>query len=376
MGKQELRNSVRQVRMRLGLSQQELADQVGISRQAVSAIEAGQSAPSTAVSLRMARILGSRIEELFWFDEETPELEALPATGLQAGSGATRVALVRVGGRWVAHPLHGDYGFRQELLPADGEGWYEPGSAVVKVRPLDDPANLGNAIAVAGCTPALSLWARAAERWHPGLRVHWSFANSTEALRALARGEIHAAGSHLYDPETGEHNLPFIRRLLPGRRVVLVNLGVWEEGLLVAPGNPKRLYRGADLVQPGVRVINREEGAGARLLLDRILREDGLPASAVDRNLPIACSHLEVARAIASGQADVGVSAASVAAAFGLGFVPLHRVRYDMVIPKEHLAAEPVRHWLSSLSNRWVRSQLAALGGYDTSQTGEIVGEV
>lgn len=374
-GEAPLRNNLREIRTRLGLSQQELSDLVMISRQAVSAIEAGQSAPSTTIALRMARVLGCRIEDLFWLDEEVPVIEAMPARGFPPAE-RSRTALVKVGGRWVAHPLNGEQGFRTELLPADGEGLWEPDQPGLSVRLLDEPENLANTVAVAGCTPVLSLWARAAERWHPGLRVHWTFANSTSALEALGRGEIHAAGSHLYDEESGEHNLPFARRVLPGRALVLVNLGIWEEGLLVRPGNPLGLRRGADLAQRGVRLINREVGAGARLLLERTLRSERVPAEAVDGFERTVCSHVDVARAVASGQADVGVSAASVAAAYGLGFVPLHQVRYDMVLLKAYLDEPPVRQWLNTLNNRWVRSQLASLGGYDTSLTGEVVAVV
>ncbi|MFZ5824426.1 MAG: substrate-binding domain-containing protein [Bacillota bacterium] len=374
-----LRNNLREIRTRLGLSQQELADQVSVTRQAISAIEAGQSAPSTTIALRLVRALGCRLEDLFWLDEPAPVLEAVPAQSFPVGEPA-RLALARVGGRWVAHPLSGEQAFRTELLPADGEGLLEAevchGASSLQVRLLDEPENLANTVAVAGCTPALSLWARAAERWHPGLRVHWTFANSTAALEALARGEIHAAGSHLYDEATGEHNAPIARRLLPGRRLVLVNLAIWEEGLLVRQGNPKGLRRGADLAQCGVRLVNREPGAGARQLLERTLVREGVDPRAVAGFERIAHSHVEVAQAVAAGEADAGVSAASVASAYGLGFVPLHQVRYDMVIPREYLEEVPVRQWLSSLNHRWVRSQLEALGGYDTSLTGEVVAAI
>lgn len=370
-----LRNHVREVRTRLGLSQQELADLAGVTRQAVSAIEAGQSAPSTTIALRMARGLGCRIEDLFWLEQEPPVLEATPAQSFPMGE-RTRLALARVGGRWVAHPLSGEQAFRTEMLPADGEGLRQPGQDRLAVRLQGEVESLANTVAVAGCTPVLSLWARAAERWHPGLRVLWSFANSSAALQALARGEIHAAGSHLYDEESGQHNQPFARRALPGRALVLINLGIWEEGLLVRPGNPKGLRKAADLAQPGVKIINRESGAGARLLLERLLARDRVETGAVEGFDQVAGSHVEVAQAVASGRADAGVSAASVAAAYGLGFVPLHQVRYDMVIPRDYMDEGPVRQWLSSLNHRWVRSQLEALGGYDTSRTGEVVAVV
>jgi molybdate-binding protein len=255
----------------------------------------------------------------------------------------------------------------------------------IPIRLLDKPAQLAQSLLIAGCDPTISLWARAAERWHPGLRIDYLWANSTQALGALGRGEVHAAGTHLFDPATGESNLPFVRRLLPDLPVILVNLGTWAEGLLLAPGNPKRIRRIADLVRADVQIINREVGSGARHLLDTALSiapgpgittgEHGQPALPIRGYEQLRYDHQGVAQAVASGEADAGVSNSPVAAAWGLDFLPLHSVRYDLVIPKAYLTERPVQALLATLSNRWVRAQLEALGGFDTSQTGEIVGE-
>lgn len=240
------------------------------------------------------------------------------------------------------------------------------------VRLLDDADTLARTVIIAGCTPALSLWARSAERWFPGLRVHWQHANSTAALQSLARGEVHAAGLHLCDPVTGENNVPFVQKALPGQAVVLVNLGVWEEGLLVAPGNPKRLFGASDLAQQRVMLANREEGAGSRLLLDTLLLASGVQGNALRGYDRVLGSHQEVAAAVSTGRADVGVSTAAVAGIYGLDFVPLRRVRYDLALREEYLLQEPVRQLLSTLHHRWVRTQLSLLSGYDTTHTGEV----
>lgn len=371
----DLRNHLRPTRTRLGLSQQDLANMAGVTRQTISGIEAGLYAPSATVALKLARALGCRVEDLFWLEGDLPAVEAMPAAGVPDGQ-SVRLALARVGARWVAHPLVGDDAFRSEMIPADGIGARAPGAAGMRVQLLDDPAALTNTVVLAGCTPALSLWAQAAERWHPGLRVHWTFANSMAALGALARGEVHAAGMHLYDPDTGEFNAPFVRRAMPGRAAVLINLGVWAEGLLVRPGNPRGLQGAADLARAGVTVVNREPGAGSRLLLEQQLQAARVPPAGVCGFDRVVHGHLDVAREVAAGRADAGVSAAPVAAAFGLGFVPLHRVRYDLVVLKEYMEEAPVRHLLSTLSHPRVRSQLEALGGFDTAGTGEIVAEI
>jgi len=367
-----LQNQLRATRTRLGLSQQDLATAAGVTRQSIGGIEAGLYAPSVSVALRLARALGCPVEELFWLEGERQTLQAIPARAARPGA-ASRMALAQVGGRWIAQPLAGDAAFREEMIPADGTGTPGPESAPFAVELLDDLESLGRTVALAGCTPALSLWARAAERWHPGLRVRWSFANSLQALESLLLGEVHAAGLHLDDPAAGEDNASVVRRLARERPVCLVNLGVWEEGLLVAPGNPKGLRRGADLVREDIRIVNREAGAGSRMLLEQTLREDGVPSSAVrgwERTVP---GHLEVARVVAAGGADAGVSTSAVAAVYGLGFVPLRRVRYDLALLREYLDHEPVRQLLGTLDHRWVRSQLRLLAGYDTARTGELV---
>ncbi len=389
-GADSLRNNLRLVRGRLGLSQQELAARVGVARQTIGAVEAGLYTPSAALALRLARVLGCRVEEVFWLEEEPAEVvEAVPAAGLEAelgsGAGAPRgvpVSLVRVGGRWVAHSLLGESGVRTELVPADGEVLPEGRgaeqaegggtAALLQVRALDDPQDLGRSVMLAGCTPALSLWARAAERWHPGLRVHWVFANSGEALAALARGEVHGAGTHLYDSRTGACNVPFVRAALPGRAVALVNLGEWEEGLLVRRGNPRGIRGVADLARPGVTIVNREPGAGSRQLLEDMLGEAGLPPGAVAGFDRVVRGHLQVARAVAGGEADAGVSTEGVARAFGLDFVPLRRTRYEVAFLQESLGEPAIQQLLATLGHRRVRRQLEVVGGYDTARTGEV----
>lgn len=366
----ELVNNLKATRGRLGLSQQDLATAAGVTRQTIGGLEAGLYSPSAAVALRLARALGCRVEDLFWLEDEMATLAARPAGSCPQTP--VRVALAHIGGEWIAHPLIGDDAFRPELTPADGIG--TPGAdGLLSVKLLDEPDNLSRTVVIAGCTPALSLWARSAERWYPGLRVYWIHANSMAGLRSLAEGHVHAAGVHLSDPATGESNVPFVQREMPGRRVTLINLGVWEEGLLVRAGNPKQILRGADLARPGVTLINREVGAGSRLLLDTVLQQDGIAPGHVSGYDSIVTTHQAVAQAVTSGEADAGVSSASVAAMYGLTFVPQRRVRYDLAFLEETLQAEPVRQLLETLHHRWVRSQLQVLGGYDTSMTGEKV---
>ena len=403
-----LKNRLQATRTRLGLSQRELAGVAGITRQTIGGIEAELYAPSASVALRLAKALGCRVEDLFWLEDDLPTVQATlvwpasaqaadekiqagenaPDTGSQNAAGAgdalpLRVTLAQIGGKWIAHPLQNAQAFRTELIPADGladfhtdavaNGVAQSNSESVAVQLLDESDALTRTVLLAGCAPALSLWARSAERWHPGLRVHWRHANSTLALESLARGEIHAAGVHLCDLHGGHDNAPFVRQALKQGSLVLVNLGVWEEGLLLRPGNPKRLRTGADLMQAGVRIINREPGAGSRLLLDSWLQNEHIEPMQVAGYGQLVGGHLEVARAIQAGVADAGISAESVAAIYGLDFVPLRSVRYDLALRKATLDFEPMQQLLGTLRHRWIQSQLRALGGYDTTHTGDII---
>ena len=368
-------NNLKSIRSRLGMSQQDLANIAGVTRQTISGVESGQYAPSVAITLRLAKALGCQVENLFWLEEDLPEVEAILTKPVASGE-HIRVSLARIGGQWIAYPLIGKDAFRIEMIPADGKAQSQTTTNKVRVQLLDDMEKLHNTVVIAGCTPVISFLARATERWHPKLRVHYHFANSMAALRSLYRGEVHIAGMHLYDPQTGEHNIPFAREALGDKSAVLITLGIWEEGLLVAPGNPMEIKTLADLVELGGTIINREPGSGSRMLLERKLKEEMIPLHTVKGSDRIVHSHQDVALSIVSGMADAGISTSSVAAAFGLGFVPLHQARYDLVILKEHLEEAPVKQFLSILGHRLVQSQLEVLGGYDISNIGEVVATI
>jgi molybdate-binding protein len=228
-------------------------------------------------------------------------------------------------------------------------------------------------ISVAGCDPAILLvGAHMRQKKDQTSVVGWTM-GSMAALRALQQGEVHVAGVHLFDPTTGESNLPFLRRTLKGSMYEVVTFATWEEGLLVHPGNPKSIRAVSDVGDPAVTLVNRELGAGARLLLDQRLRAAGINSDEVKGYGTIVGSHFEVARAIASRQADVGVGIRSVAQLFGLDFVPLQSARYDLVVPKVYLKSHPtLAHLFEALVSRPFRNEIEALGGYDISETGKV----
>ena len=351
-------NSVSQRRRERGLGQMELARRVGLSRQALSAIESGRSVPSTSVALRLARALECSVEALFWLDD-TPEpvnvhrAEGTPARG--------RVRLARVDDRWVAHPVALGEVADAELVERGRQASL-----------LDAQRSSGNRVLVAGCDPALGLLAGLAER--AGVPVAWIDQTSTRALRSVARHEVHIAGTHLYDAASGEHNLPFVKRLVPKRACVTVELASTREGLVVAAGNPLAIRSVADLARQDVRVLNRAPGSAARELLDRELVRAGIGSAQVAGYDKTAASHEEVARAVAIGATDTGIATDSVALAHGLELVPLHEERFDLVVPAAYIRQPEVERLLSILNGASFRRQLRAAGGYETRGTGREVG--
>jgi len=186
---------------------------------------------------------------------------------------------------------------------------------------------------------------------------------SFHGLTRMWRGTADAAAIHLRH-RSGTPNSPFARALLRGRRPAIIHLWRREQGLFTPEGNPDHVTEPADLGT--LRVARRQFGAGTRVLLDQLLTEAGITPAAVTG--PEAGSHLEVAMAVASGQADVGLGVRAAAAALDLGFVPVLWEDFDIALSGDALpAAEPL---ICALRDPGVRSTISALGGYDTSRSG------
>jgi molybdate-binding protein len=199
--------------------------------------------------------------------------------------------------------------------------------------------------------------------------------SSTSALEALARDQVHIAGVHLVDAKSGEANIADVKRIVRKRTLVLVTLARWEVGLVVAADQALRIRGPADLLRRGVRVAVREEGAGARRLLDRALREVGASGVAALPRALLVNGHLELAQAVAMGAADVGVATRDAAIGFGLPFIPLAEERYDLALRAEHEQDPRIQRLLNQLCARSFRRELSSLG-YDTRTTGQRVAEL
>jgi putative molybdopterin biosynthesis protein len=177
----------------------------------------------------------------------------------------------------------------------------------------------------------------------------------------------------LLDEETGEYNVPYIRRILPGLPVVLLAFVQREKGLIVLGGNPKQIHGLADLVRQDVVYINRQRGAGTRVLLDYRLKQAGIDSRAIQGYDRQEFTHPAVAAAVASGAADCGMGILAAARALDLDFVPLDSERYDLVIPTEHYESETLAPLLEIIRSPTFAARVQALGGYATPQIGEVM---
>lgn len=372
-------NRLKSFRSKTGLSQGQLATRAGITRQAVSAIESNLYLPTTVVALRLASVLECHVEDLFSLVPTENTLEGTLVGHLSQAETTThpiRVKVSSVGKRTIVRPVT-DLGEQLAFaVPADGyiTGTDRKSSGnTVRVKLSRDREAIEQEISVAGCDPAIFLVGEHLRRHKDRTTVvGWTMGSMT-ALQALQRGEVHVAGMHLFDPMTGESNLPFLRRSLKGSGYEVVTFATWEEGFLVRRGNPLSIRSTADLAEPMVTLVNREEGSGARLLLDQQLRASGIDPAQVRGYDRVASTHVDVARTIAQRQAEVGIGIRSAAQQFNLDFVPLQTARYDLVVPKSYLKSHPtLTHLFETLVSRPFRNEIAALGGYDTSETGTV----
>jgi len=379
-----IQNRLRSLRMGKGLSQAELAAKAGITRQAVYAIETNQYLPTTAVALRLAEALDRRVEDLFSLVATGEAIEGdllgAPLTG-SSGSSRVRVKVAKVGDRLVVRPVAELGDALCYAVAADGL-IMEPREATrrpsrdrlkVRVRLLRDRSAIESEIAVAGCDPAVFLAGEHLRRRQGETTVVGWTMGSTAALEALKRQEVHVAGLHVVDARSGESNLPYLRRHLTGGGFTVVTFARWQQGLLVQRGNPKKIREVADLARKEVMLVNREMGAGARLLLDHKLSAAGVKADQVRGYGRMVRSHLEVARLIAEGWADAGVGVEAAARLLGLDFIPWQEERYDLVMPTRYMTTHPgLSRLLDTIVSRPFRTEVEALGGYDTRETGKV----
>jgi len=352
-------NRLAELRKARGIPAVELAAQAGVTRQAIYAIEAGTYMPNTVVALRLAKALETPFEELFALDAEEAAIPAdvafEPLDAEAPLAEGEPIQICKVGRRTVgvAPAMFPAYLPVADGIVTDATHAAVPGG--VSVTPAQ------NRLLVAGCDPALSLLA--AHAADAGVDLVLASANSARALEWLKAGRIDIAGTHLGT----DRDEPPPR----GRGMASVTFAVWEEGFVVARGNPKGIRGAEDLLNPKVRFVNREPGSGSRRLFDDLLERAAISAGRVKPVAEIAPGHLAAAWAVASGAADCCIAAGSAARRFGLDFIPLAEERFEFVLHRSDLERKAVATLFDVLSRQRFRRQLETIAGYDVSRAGE-----
>mgnify|MGYP001574341890 FL=1 len=293
-----------------------------------------------------------------------------------------RVKVGSVSGNLIATPVTRGAGMLMSLVRADGvvripagnEGIAAGHAVCVELfRPGHEIAN--TIVCIGSHDNALDVLANALKKKHPEMSLSSAHVGSMGGLLAIQRGEAHMAGTHLLDEETGEYNVSSIKKLLPGRKTVLVNLVYREQGLLVPAGNPKGIKGFKDLTREDVVFVNRQAGAGTRLLTELHLKKLGIDPSNVKGYHHEEFTHMAVAAAVVSGAADTGLAVLSAARALELDFILVAKERYDLAIPGEFFDTPLLQAVLAIIGEgRAFREQIVSLGGYDVSEMGKIIG--
>jgi molybdate-binding protein/DNA-binding transcriptional regulator YhcF (GntR family) len=202
------------------------------------------------------------------------------------------------------------------------------------------------------------------------IEIQVTNAGSLGGLIALEENRAELAGIHLLDEETGEYNLPFIKRILPGREIAVVNLVYRIQGLMYAAGNPKNIRGVADLARPDIVFVNRQQGSGTRVLLDLNLKKQGITVSKIKGYTDELDTHLAVGTTITQGKADVGLGIEAAARSCGLDFLPLFRECYDLAIPGTVYDSSLLKPMLDTINSQEFKRLVNKVDGYDTSKTG------
>lgn len=200
-----------------------------------------------------------------------------------------------------------------------------------------------------------------------------SFKGSMDGLIALYRREAEISGAHLWDESSQDYNISFVKHVIPGESVCIVNLIQREQGFIVAPGNPLHLESWEDITLEGLQFINRQKGSGTRLRLDAYLKSAKISPGQILGYEDEETTHSGVACLVASGQADAGVGVKAAAQRLGLGFIPLFNERYDLICLGKTAKSPVWKQLLEVLRSPGFIQAIHQQDGYDTSLTGKIL---
>ncbi len=290
-----------------------------------------------------------------------------------------RVKVGKVGDKFVAAPLARGAGAAMSLVRADGFCVIEQASEGVEAgemvdielyRSKDEIEN--TAVIIGSHDLILDVMADIMPNKYTNMHVSSTHVGSMGGLMALRRGEAHMAPIHLLDEATGEYNVSYIKRMFKEHMALIKGVDR-VQGIMVKKGNPLNINGIEDLADGKVRYVNRQRGAGTRVLFDYKLKEAGIEPEAIkgyDREM---ATHMAVAASVASDSADAGMGVLSAAQAMGLDFIPVGVEEYDFAIPQRFLELPHVKAFIEILQSEEFHNKLKELGGYEVRNAGEIV---
>jgi molybdate-binding protein/DNA-binding XRE family transcriptional regulator len=372
----EVQNNLALLRTKRGLGAAQLAATVGVSRQTIYAIEAGTYVPNTAVSLKLARALDVKVEEIFQIEPEAsaPDdvVDAVVLGDIESMAPGHPLRLCVVDNHVVAvAPEAGELG----LAPSDailltsirGAKLY----ANARVKILGDEWKKPNRILISGCDPSVSILSHAMQK--QGFELVIAYENSSRSLELLHDKLVHIAGTHLSDNVDGKKDLPAITKIFGRNSIAVISYAIWQEGLVTAKGNPKKISSVTDLTRKDIRIVNREQGAGCRRMLDDLLRENGIDGKQVRGHDHVIAGHLPAARLVRSAEVDCCVSTEAVARALGLNFIPLAQKPYHLVIRRAQLNLPPIQALIETLGRSSFRREVESCTGYVMRTAGDLM---
>ncbi|MCK9216923.1 MAG: molybdopterin biosynthesis protein [Firmicutes bacterium] len=291
-----------------------------------------------------------------------------------------RIKLGKVKENLIATPLSRGAGVTMSLVRADGvfeipqniEG-YEAGE-IIKVRLLKDLEDIENTIVSIGSHDLImDIIANMMHKKKSEYNLSSSHVGSMGGIMALKRGEAHMAPIHLLDEETGEYNISYIKKYLSNKEMALIKGVKRVQGMMIKKGNPENITDIKDLVRDDIVFVNRQKGAGTRILTDYLLKNQGIDAENIQGYEREMTTHMAVAAAVASGSADIGIGVYSAAKAMDLDFIPIGDEDYDFAIPIEFLHDNMIQLFLEVIKSEDFKNELEKMGGYSADNTGDII---
>ncbi|ADK15080.1 Molybdopterin molybdenumtransferase [Clostridium ljungdahlii DSM 13528] len=291
-----------------------------------------------------------------------------------------RMKLGYVGNKIIATPLSRGAGATMSLVRADGtlevpqnvEG-IEAGTKV-EISLMRDMEEIKNTIVCIGShDPILDILSDMLHLSSKHYYLSSAHTGSMGGIMSLKNEETHIAPIHLLDMETGEYNISYINKYLKNKNIALIKVVKRIQGLMVQKGNPLSLTNISDISEKNVRFVNRQRGAGTRLLLDYYLKKLHISPEQINGYEREEFTHLSVAAAVANGDVDCGLGVYSAADMMGLDFIPVCNEEYDFAVPVQYLELDIIKELLKVMKSSEFLKKLDELGGYDYSDICNII---